>query len=134
MKKKYSILLTGDATGKTLNKIISNDYEGNEQRALEDIFSDVICHLSPHHGSDTNNSNIWSECVVSLSEFPSINIISSNPKYKNGKPSFKMIKKFINSYEEKLKNENENEYYKYFYCIPHYISCNLNTKIFKCHS
>eukprot|EP00833_Pecoramyces_ruminatium_P017877 jgi/Orpsp1_1/1191909/evm.model.d7180000089314.2 len=126
----YSFLLTGDASEKTLNGIIQQYYENKERIvAIKDIFEDVICHLIPHHGSILNNSYIWAKYVIIYSKYPSINIISSNPSYANGKPSFEIIEKIF-SY---IKNNplNKKKYYNNFYCVPHYIACNFKSKIFK---
>jgi len=126
----YSFLLTGDASKNTLNNIIQQYYENKERvDAIKDIFGDVICHLIPHHGSISNKSYISAKYVIKYSKYPSLNIISSNPSYNNGKPSFEMIKKFFRY----IKNNplNEKKYYNNFYCVPHYIACNFRSKIFK---
>jgi len=126
----YSFLLTGDASQITLNNIIQQYYVNKEKIvAIKNIFKDVICHLIPHHGSISNKSYIWTKYVIMYSKYPSINIISSNPSYDNGKPSFEMIEKIVRY----IKNNplNKKKYYDNFYCVPHYIGCNLNSEIFK---
>jgi len=133
-EETYSILLTGDATKNTLKKIISNYYNGNKKIAIKEIFSDVLCHLNPHHGAITEKSYIWSENVIKFSKYPAINVISSNPIYYEGKPSFHLIKRMAKYYDKHLKSKESEKYYKHFYCIPHYISCSLNSEIFEYHS
>ncbi|OUM60032.1 hypothetical protein PIROE2DRAFT_63384 [Piromyces sp. E2] len=125
-KETCSILLTGDASKRTLENFIEKYYR-NIEEGLRDIFSDVILHLIPHHGSITNDSFVWSENVIKRSKYPAINIISFNPYLKNGKPQYQFIKNFVKNYEKKI--ENLGEYYKIFYCIPHYIRCNYKSKI-----
>ena len=63
-------MLTDDATEKTLNSIIKKYYENKEKsEALKEIFSDVVCHVNPHHGTITNKSYIWAEYVMSFSYY-----------------------------------------------------------------
>ncbi|OUM67205.1 hypothetical protein PIROE2DRAFT_5476, partial [Piromyces sp. E2] len=106
----YSILFTGDANENTLNTIIEKYYDVKKYDvSIKEIFSDVLCHYS----TNKDKSNIWNKYVITKSKYPSLNIISSN-LFLDSKPSLEMI---------------ENFYYKNFYCLPHYIKCNLNSEI-----
>jgi len=85
----------------------------------------VICHVNPHHGAITNKSYIWAEYVISFSLYPSINIISSNPELKDGKPSLKLIEKYVSYIERKPLSKKK--YYDNYYCVSHNIGCNYNS-------
>jgi len=126
----YSFLLTGDASKNTLDNIIEQYYV-NEKNvvAIKDIFEDVICHLLPHHGSFSHKSYIWAKYVIMYSKYPSINLISSDPSYNDGKPSFEMIEELFHYIKDNPLNEKK--YYDNYYCVPHYIGCSLNSEIFK---
>jgi len=143
-KDSYSILLTGDSTENTIKGIakkyygynyISKKNKNNEvnqsekekikeelKEIVKDIFIDVICYISPHHGADTGNSGIWDEYVISQSKYQALCIMSSNPNVIKGKPTLEKVKKLMENINEKNKEKNIKKYY----CIPHFISCNLN--------
>jgi len=144
--KCYSLLFTGDANGDTINDIIeeydiikdshteensplNSNNDNRKENAIKAFFTDIIFHMNPHHGAITDDSFLWSKYSIQYSSYPVLNIISSNPDNKNGKPSYIMIENLIN---EIIKNNKEN--YKHsenFCCIPHNISCNFNCEIFK---
>ncbi|OUM67188.1 hypothetical protein PIROE2DRAFT_5456 [Piromyces sp. E2] len=53
----------------TLNNLI-NKYYKNKNEGLYNIFSDVILHLIPQHGSITNESYIWTKNIMKISKYP----------------------------------------------------------------
>jgi len=94
-KKTYSFLLTGDDTKRSLNAIINNYYMENDiidkkekekiyNKAIKDLFSDVICYINSDNGSIKRNSYVWSNYILNHSKYPTINIISSDPNLNDG--------------------------------------------------
>ena len=77
----------------------------------------MVCHVNPHHGALTNKSYIWAEYVMSFLIYPSINIISSNLELKDGKPSLKLIEKYVSYIERNPLSKKK--YYDNYYCVSH---------------
>ena len=62
---------------------------------------------------------------MSFSIYLSINIISSNPELKDGKPSLKLIEKYVSYIERNPLSKKK--YYDNYYCVSHNIGCNYNS-------
>jgi len=107
---------------------IENKLKDNVKNYLEVILKNVekILLIISHNDDDHNNLLNY---LIQYSSYPVLNIISSKPDNKNGKPSYIMIENLINEIIES--NKVNYKHNKNFCCIPHNISCNLNGEIFK---
>lgn len=121
--EKKSFLMTGDATKKTLEQItIGKILWSNEdiKAELENLFTDVVCFMPAHHGTDTEDSLVWSTQVLEHSKFPVLTIISSDPSVRNHTPTLKTIS-FLNGVI--VKNLITTDGAKKCFCVPHDINC-----------
>lgn len=127
----YSFLMTGDATKKTFDKIavrqvISWDNPSIVDNAqywkdsITNLFTDVVCFMPAHHGTDTENSLVWSDYVLRHSSFPVLTIISSDPSVRNQSPTLQTI---CSLNDMIVSNLQRTENYKKYFCVPHDIDC-----------
>lgn len=127
----YSFLMTGDATRKTLAKIIDkkiitwdNPTLGDKTqywtRCLDNLFVDIISFMPAHHGTDTEGSLEWSRYVLSRSSFPVLTIISSDPSVRNQSPTLRTIFSLNEAITSNLRKTAATNNY---FCVPHDIDC-----------
>ena len=127
----YSFLMTGDATEKTLGKILRRkvifwdnpdlgDTDQYWRVCFENLFTDVISFMPAHHATDTEGSLVWSDCVLNQSNFPVLTIISSDPSVRNQSPTLDSIHFLNKAIVSNLQRTTQTHSY---FCVPHDIDC-----------